>query len=220
MAVRSTTWILNFHGIGRIERPFDPGEAVVWINTDHFTAILDSIPDQAGFGLSFDDGNRSDVEIALPALTKRSMKASFYIPVGKLGEPGFLDESDLRALVNAGMTVGSHGWSHQSWRNLSPTDMDRETKESKKMLEAITRSPVLAAACPFGAYDRSVLRALREAEYQQVFTSDRGPAIAHQFLNARNTVYTSRGPEEILAEHDHFRNSWARRVRLAYKRSR
>jgi hypothetical protein len=47
---------------------------------------------------------------------------------------------------------------------------------------------VQAAACPFGAYDRHVLSALRYHRYAQVFTSDRRPARQGEWLQPRYSV--------------------------------
>ena len=56
------------------------------------------------------------------------------------------------------------------------------------MLEAIVERPVTEAACPFGSYDRRVLRALRRAGYRtstRATAARRGPATS---LQARNSV--------------------------------
>ncbi len=47
---------------------------------------------------------------------------------------------------------------------------------------------VTQAACPFGAYDRRVLRSLRGYGYERVFTSDGGRLRADRWLQARNSV--------------------------------
>ncbi|MEX0746107.1 MAG: hypothetical protein WD118_10945, partial [Phycisphaeraceae bacterium] len=66
---------INFHGIGAVSRPLDPGEDTVWITAEQFEEILDVLQGRPNVYLTFDDGNHSDVEIALPALKRRSMTA-------------------------------------------------------------------------------------------------------------------------------------------------
>ena len=75
------------------------------------------------------------------------------------------------------------------------------------------------AACPFGSYDRRVLRALRRTGYRHVYTSDRGLARRGDWLQARNTVQRADGAEllgPILASQGALR----RRARLTAKRWR
>ena len=150
MANSVESWIVNFHGVGPIKRPFDPGEENVWLEEKTFCSMLDEIVGVQGIEITFDDGNASDIEIAISALLSRGLKASFFIPVGKLGTPGFLQESNIRTLIDAGMEIGSHGWAHRSWRKLAEDDLAQELIESRKRLQDITGVDVLSAACPFG----------------------------------------------------------------------
>ena len=62
---------LTFHGIGSPERPLNPGEQDVWVSDETFVSLLDSIRDRKDVAISFDDGNSSDLEHALPALRER-----------------------------------------------------------------------------------------------------------------------------------------------------
>lgn len=171
--------ILNFHGIGAPSRPFDPGEAPYWISRDAFAAILGMIagrPDRARIGLTFDDGNESDVEIALPLLRQARARATFFLLAGRLDKPGFVDRAGVRALREGGMAIGSHGWSHVDWRSLDEAGRRREFVEARAMVADAAGAPVSEAAVPFGAYDRKVLRALLRADYAAIYTSDGGAA--------------------------------------------
>src|SRR4051812_25578445 len=109
---------LTFHGIGNPERPLEHGESDVWIRREQFLALLDSVEGRDDVRITFDDGNASDVEHALPALQARGLKATFFVVAGRLGEPRFLDAADVKALAAAGMTIGCHGMRHRPWRGL------------------------------------------------------------------------------------------------------
>ena len=220
MANSVESWIVNFHGVGSIKRPFDPGEENVWLEEKTFCSMLDEIVGVQGIEITFDDGNASDIEIAISALLSRGLKASFFIPVGKLGTPGFLQESNIRTLIDAGMEIGSHGWAHRSWRKLAEDDLAQELIESRKRLQDITGVDVLSAACPFGDYDSRVLKSLRNAGYREIYTSDRGPAISTCLLKPRNTAHATDVPESVLRERSDFRNGLVRRARMFYKRKR
>ena len=138
--------------------------------------------------LTFDDGNKSDVTVALPELIRRGLRAEFFVCPGRFGAPGFVDADDVRGLRDAGMSLGSHGMDHVPWRKLGEPAINREIVQAKQLLEATIRAPVETAACPFGAYDRRTLRTLRDAGFTRVYTSDRGWAGAHEWLVPRNTM--------------------------------
>ena len=171
---RLTMTILNFHGLGPLPRELDEGEYSCWLDRHHFEVILDHIQGKDGIMITFDDGNESDFHIALPALLKRGMTAVFFICSGRIGGPGFLSASQCRELVSNEMKIGSHGVDHAPCRTLGRTALEREVKDSRRVLEKICGKSVDMAACPFGSYDRRVLGTLKNAGYRAVFTSDGG----------------------------------------------
>lgn len=153
--------------------------------------------------MTFDDGNASDVGIVLPALLARGLRATFFVVAGKVDEPGFVSRSDLRELAQHGMSIGSHGMRHRSWRSLPGPDLREEIVEAKARLEAIVDRPVTTAACPFGAYDRRTLSHLRRAGFARVFTSDEALAKDSAWLQPRHSVHDTDTPatvDRILAE--------------------
>jgi peptidoglycan/xylan/chitin deacetylase (PgdA/CDA1 family) len=90
------------------------------------------------------------------------------------------------------MTVGSHGCRHQRWRELDDDTLQDDLGVSRRILGEITGMAVTTAACPFGSYDRRVLRALKHAGYTTVYTSDGGTAGAGAWLCPRTSVSKSR----------------------------
>ena len=97
------------------------------------------------------------------------------------------------------MGIGCHGMRHRPWRGLGETALHEEHVEAKAMLEQVVERPVTEAACPFGSYDRRVLRSLRGSGYRRVYTSDRGTTGPEDFLQARNTIGPDDRPE-LLGE--------------------
>ena len=190
---------LTFHGVGTATRRLEQGEDDVWVSSEQFRAMLDSAAVRQDIRISFDDGNASDVDEALPALRDRGLSATFFVVAGRVGTSGFLDASGIRELADAGMTIGCHGMRHQPWRKLDDATLHNELVEARRVLEAIVDRPVTQAACPFGSYDRHVLSTLRRCAYVNVYTSDRGTARPRDWLQARNTV--RRGDNGTLVEH-------------------
>jgi peptidoglycan/xylan/chitin deacetylase (PgdA/CDA1 family) len=179
---------LTVHGIGPTSRELDPGEATTWVDVEQFEHMLDAVMGRSDVRITFDDGNASDVEIALPRLLERGLTGEFYVLAGRLGEPGRLTADGVRELVSAGMLVGSHGWAHRDWRRISSAQATQEITEAHRLLGELTGRIVSQVAIPFGSYDRRVLRMLREAGVVRAYTSDRGRARAESWLQARNSL--------------------------------
>lgn len=179
---------LCFHGVGLPERTLEPGEGGYWISRDLFLRVLDLFVDNEDVAISFDDGNSSDVEAALPALLERGLLGTFFALAGRLDSPGSLDGFDLRLLRRHGMTIGSHGMNHVPWRGLDDTEQQRELVVARDMLTAASGGPVDQAALPLGRYDRRTLRWLRTAGYDAVYSSDRLPDRVHGFLRPRYSI--------------------------------
>jgi len=190
---------LCFHGIGTIESEREPGEAHYWVAQDMFHRILDLLPGRADVELSFDDGNRSDADIALPALLERGLDATFFALAGRLDDPLSLSRDDLHRLRGAGMRIGSHGWGHVPWRGLGDADARRELIEARAVLEEAIGAKITQAALPLGRYDRRLLRRLKEARYRTVFTSDRFPARDTAWLRPRYSVTSDDTVESVAA---------------------
>jgi peptidoglycan/xylan/chitin deacetylase (PgdA/CDA1 family) len=221
--VSQRTINLTFHGIGAPERPLEPGEEQVWLDSAQFESALDGINGHAGIRLTFDDGNASDVDYALEALRRRGLTATFFIVAGRLGEPGFVDDTGVRTLVDAGMAIGCHGMHHRPWQRLDGQALEEELADARRLLEEVAGHPITEASCPFGAYDRRVLRTLREHRYRRAYTSDEGTTDPGAWLQARNTVTPENAHglvDRILAGERSSAGVLRRRARTAVKRWR
>lgn len=180
-------WNLLLHGVGAPARSLEPGEGALWIQPDLLGAVLD-IATERRPGLSSDDGNRSDVDLVLPALAERGLTATFFILAGRLNRPGSLSEAAVRELRDAGMHIGTHGMDHIPWRRLDPQTARREFVDARNRLEDVVQAPIRYAACPFGRYDRQVLARLKRQDYERVYTSDGWPAKPDVWLQPRYSV--------------------------------
>jgi peptidoglycan/xylan/chitin deacetylase (PgdA/CDA1 family) len=183
--------VFNFHGIGAPERTLEPGEADYWIGVDRFRDILDRIarsPNRERIAITFDDGNTSDMTVAVPELHRHRLSAGFFVLTDRIGRAGSLDRDDIRRLVAMGMRVGSHGMAHRDWTSLSAKDLSDEVSSSKAVLESICRLPVRSAAIPFGRYNATVLAALKKSGYAAAYSSDGGNMHPSAFLKSRTSI--------------------------------
>lgn len=188
---------LTLHGVGTPYRLLEPGEAHVWLMKETLEAILDELLKFRDVTLTVDDANQSDVRIVLPVLLSRRMRAIFFIPAGKLGQQGYLDQTDLRILVKEGMEIGTHGMYHRDWRELDDGELLVEISDSKKILEEITGHEIRKVSCPYGSYDRRVLHYLRNKKFQKVYTSDTGTARSEWWIQPRNSLHASDNPQTL-----------------------
>lgn len=193
--------VLNFHGIGTPHAGVGPQERAVWMSREHFVHLLDYIVQRraadTAVAITFDDGNVSDVEIALPELLRRKLTATFFVCAGRLGAPGYLSPGAVRDLLGAGMAVGSHGMHHRDWRKLDDAALAEEIGAARKRLADACGRPVVAAAIPFGSYDRRVLAKVRAEGFASVYTSDGGFARRDAWLKPRNTLGQASRQENI-----------------------
>src|SRR6056297_735130 len=114
--------VLNFHGLGRIPDHVEADERPYWISVTSFEQILDEVIIRRAWGqdvrITFDDGNRTDLEIAAPYLRDRALTATFFVLTGRLKKDGYLMPLDLHSLLDMGMNIGLHGRDHVDWRLL------------------------------------------------------------------------------------------------------
>jgi peptidoglycan/xylan/chitin deacetylase (PgdA/CDA1 family) len=216
-------FILNLHGIGTPRQELPASENNVWITESQFEMLLDSVKDRVDVELTFDDSNESDFTIALPALRRRAMRAQFFVVAGRVGQPGYLSQSQLAQLIAAGMKIGSHGMSHRPWTGLDDIELNEELVEARERLEQFTGVTIDRAACPFGSYNRRVLQQLRSAGFKCVYTSDGGTAQPDSFLQPRTSVSRNVDQESLttlLSARPSGAAALWRQLKLAIKRSR
>ncbi len=123
--------------------------------------------------ITFDDGHRSDHELALPILDRHGVKARFFITAGWTGtRTRYMDWPQIGELHRAGHTIGAHGWSHRLLTQCSPADLRTELDTSRKLLEDRLGAPIHTLSLPGGRRNRRVLDACHAAGYTQVYTSN------------------------------------------------
>ena len=177
---------LLLHGLG--PPPSVPeAEVRYWLPAETFAKIVEFARHTAT-RITFDDGNDTDVRIALPILKAAGLSASFFIPTDRIGQPGYVSEADIRTLRAAGMTIGSHGCAHIIWTAVSNEEIADDVTRSIEKLSSILDEKVDTVAVPFGECDRRVLRMLQRLGVRRVYTSFRGPAAEGAWLVRRDCI--------------------------------
>ncbi|MEX0695753.1 MAG: polysaccharide deacetylase family protein, partial [Rhodospirillales bacterium] len=152
--------------------------------------------------ITFDDGFKNWIENALPILVEADAVAAFFVATDYIGtdlegdrdkllafyDDGtrlmeFLSWDDCRAMVAAGMTIGSHSAGHVHLLDLDDAGAERELAESKLKIESETGLPCRHFCCPFGRanIDYDPARHPQMAErvgYASFLTTQRGGNLA------------------------------------------
>ncbi|OYV26086.1 MAG: hypothetical protein B7W98_03375, partial [Parcubacteria group bacterium 20-58-5] len=117
--------------------------------------------------ISFDDGWGDQFNYAFPILEKYQYTATFFVFTNPIGKGGFMTWDDLRTLVKAGMTIGSHSRSHPYLTKITdPAVLWNEIDGSKKLLEQNLGITVNEFAYPFGQYNATTTALVRQAGYR------------------------------------------------------
>lgn len=139
--------------------------------------------------VTFDDGYADNHEHALPLLKKWSVPATFFVTVGlleqddatvqrlmQLRQTGFdeirpLSWQQVEELLQEGMEIGSHTYSHPNLARLDPPNLQLELRRPKERLEERLGSEIMTMAYPFGKPGRHVnelvMEMVEEAGYEK-----------------------------------------------------
>ena len=165
--------------------------------------------------LTFDDGHRTNYTVAYPLLVEHGYKAAFFITTDWVNNKHYMTDHMLREMHQNGMHIGSHGVSHNFMTGLSNDAIYKEMATSKKHLEDILGSEVVAFSAPGGRIDMRVAAIAAEVGYRHIFTStssanlqikgvefyDRIPIKSNCDLKRfKNILYSERSLQDYLTE--------------------
>jgi len=183
--------IINYHKISETgdigittRRPVDFRSDLLWLQENGFSTVtfqtLDSgttLPEKPVI-ITFDDGYKSVLEQAVPALAEFGFSVVIYCPAAYIGKNNdwdvqfggmifeHLSADELLLLISAGHEIGSHGLTHRLLRHLSPGQRQKEISLSKVLLEEIIGREVCSFSYPFGRADHTSVEMVREAGYK------------------------------------------------------
>lgn len=121
--------------------------------------------------ITFDDGYRNFYTHAGPILAESGFTATVFLPTGFLGNPrkqlhrlDCMTWDEVRELDRAGIEFGSHTVTHPKLVELQRAQVERELRDSQKMLEDELGKAVRAFAYPYAFPEtaRSFLEFLKD----------------------------------------------------------
>ncbi|MGQ9680978.1 MAG: polysaccharide deacetylase family protein [Anaerolineae bacterium] len=107
--------------------------------------------------LTFDDGHESAFRNAVPVLQAHGATATFFITPCYVDGAGYVSAAQVRQLVQAGFTIGDHGYCHRTVAHLSAAGYYQELAQSRRRLEELSGAPVRLFAYPYGLYSRTAM---------------------------------------------------------------
>jgi len=165
--------------------------------------------------MTFDDGHRSNFDLALPVLEELRIRATFFITTAWINLlDSIMTWDQLRQLCRAGHMVASHTHTHPMLTSCSDRTLRNELIVSKRILEDRLGIEITSISMPGGRTDRRVLAACTAAGYERVYTSRVGeclqsreeyPLVIGRYVVTRST--SDRTLASYLAGH---RGTWRR----------
>ncbi len=126
--------------------------------------------------LTFDDGHKTNLSVALPILQRYGFRAEFFANVSFIGQSNFMNWEQLGSLVEAGMSVQSHGLQHNPMTEYSHEELVHELRGSKEAIEENLGPKVKYFAAPGGFVDKRVCQEALAVGYEAVCNSEPGLA--------------------------------------------
>jgi peptidoglycan/xylan/chitin deacetylase (PgdA/CDA1 family) len=150
--------------------------------------------------ITFDDGNESDLTIAVPLLQEFGFRAVFFICVEYIDRAGYLTWNQVKKLIASGMSVQSHGLRHHDLTKLPHDTATNELASARQCLERNLNVKVSYLSLPGGFDNARVCSAARGAGYEAICTSLPGLARRGPKLNRFMIRHCTRQQEfEALA---------------------
>lgn len=155
--------------------------------------------------LTFDDGLLDNYENAFPLLNQYGFVATFFVVPGFDGitrwvHPGKRKWSNVqktgytipyknmqkdhrKTLLNAGMEIGSHSFSHPKLHQIEQNKLGYEISDSKKCLEDELGIAIETFCYPYGGYNAAVVEKVKQAGYLGATTTWPG------YYNSEKSLY-------------------------------
>ncbi|WP_248930326.1 polysaccharide deacetylase family protein [Paenibacillus hamazuiensis] len=182
--------VLNYHSI-----TYDPGNIAVitpekfaeqmhyladkgytTLTMKQFTDIISrkEDPPEKPVLLTFDDGYADNYEHALPLLKELGFHATLFVSPGTTDDGYFLSWDKIKEMHEAGWDIQPHGMTHPRLDQLKPEQQAYEIGEAKKQIEEQLGTTADIFCYPYGRYNATTLRLLKEYGFRYAFTIEQG----------------------------------------------
>lgn len=124
--------------------------------------------------LTFDDGGLDNYEVAFPILEEYGLKGTFFVITGSVGRKGQMTWDQLHEMAARGMSIQSHSVSHPDLRGVTASKLTSELVDSSQAIADEIGQSSYVFCYPSGAYNQTVIEAVRAAGYLMAVATDKG----------------------------------------------
>jgi len=114
----------------------------------------------AALSLTFDDSRAVHLDVAVPELNQRHMRASFFLIVSKTTR---LD--DWRRVKSQGHEIGNHSVSHEHATDLNKASEELQVEDAKTFLESNFHVDVITFAYPYAEVSPGLLYWVKRCDF-------------------------------------------------------
>lgn len=160
--------------------------------------------------LTFDDGYKDNLTIAVPIMEKYGFKGTVFPALKFLAWPDYADRDDLLALQKAGWEIGSHTYNHVELGKLKREQVRDEIVFSLSFLQTrFTENRPVTLCYPNGSYNEETCAEIRRAGFVAGLTGDFG-------VNTAQTVPEKLKRVNVIYNKEYSFKRFKQRLRMAY----
>jgi peptidoglycan/xylan/chitin deacetylase (PgdA/CDA1 family) len=119
--------------------------------------------------ISFDDGCDEQFDVTKEVLDPYKLKAAYFIMTVAINRPNYMKAEQIKALSDAGHSIGLHTWDHNNVKKYQGEDWVKQIEKPKAALEKIIGKPVEHFAYPFGLWNPEAIPQLKTRGMKSAF---------------------------------------------------
>lgn len=149
------------------------------------------IPDKS-IVITFDDGYKDNFENAYPILKELGFNATIFVITSTVdNDKNYLTSKQLKELEANGIDIESHTVNHEQLDKLTYNEQVSTLKNSREYVEKVLGKQKTYIAYPFGKWNYDTIKAVKDAGYSMVFTTESGWSNKNQGIYELHRVYVS-----------------------------
>jgi peptidoglycan/xylan/chitin deacetylase (PgdA/CDA1 family) len=157
---RQLRWLSRWSRVGKLEETLANGKSLT--------------------SITFDDGFRDNLTVALPLLEKYELPMTLFVTAGFVGQGDYLSANELREIARHPLvTIGAHGLWHRHFTKLSKEDARAELLASRTLLQTITGQKIDFMAWPYGECNEELEALSKESGYRAAWSVWKGSNGTH-----------------------------------------
>lgn len=165
-----------------------------------FSAIMEgqaAAPDKPVL-LTFDDGYVDNHSTVMPLLSKLGFPATLFMSPGVMDDKRFINWEQAADLRDSGWDIHPHGMTHPYLTKLTAEEQAYEITEARKQIEEKLGVTADVFCYPYGQYNNTTLKILKDNGFRYAFTIDQGKTNPKQHPYKLKRVFVN-GEEDLSA---------------------